>query len=172
MKPSLADIKSTIDALAGKINAPQHLLPTYSQSVDGAHPHIEIDKNGQLYLVIVERGQELRRDLAVDMNDLLYRVFVGVTLSLACDYEAGHRIANQDFRRLMFFKQEELLGILNAEWKLRMQKEHQWVLRGYPFDDNSDIRTEYSKRLTNNGIPASEAWTIACKKYPLPKTDQ
>jgi hypothetical protein len=171
MKPSLADIKSLVDALAEKINAPQHLLPTYGQSVDGAHPHIEIDKNGQLYFVVVERGIELKRDFAVDMNDLLYRVFVGVTLSMACNFEAKHRIPDQDFRRLMFFKQEELLGILNTEWKLRNQKEHQWVLKYYPFDDNSDVRTKYSKSLTNNGVPASEAWEIACKKYPLPKAD-
>lgn len=170
MKPSLADIKSLIDALAGKINAPQHLLPTYGYSVDGAHPHIEIDKNGQLYLVVVERGKELRRDFAVDTNDLLYRVFVGITLSMACDYELKHRIYNQDFRRLMFFKQEELLGILNAEWKLRIQNEHQWILNCYPFDDNSDARTEYSKSLTNKGLAASEAWSLACKKYPLPKS--
>jgi hypothetical protein len=170
MKPTLYDIKHLVDTLAEKINAPKHLLPTYGHSVDGAHPHIEVDKNGQLYYVIVERGEELKRDFAVDTDDLLYRVFADITFTMAGDYEVKHRIETEDFRRQMFAKQEELLSILNDKWKDREQKEHQWILRSYPFDDDVNIRADYSKQLTENGMPAMEAWTEACKKYPEPKT--
>jgi hypothetical protein len=117
MKPTLEDIKELVEKLAEKINAPQHLLPTYGHSIDGAHPHIEIDKNEQLYYVVVERGQELKRDFAVDIDDLLYRIFADITFSMAVDYEVKHRIESEDFRKQMFAIQEELLGILNGKWR-------------------------------------------------------
>src|SRR5688500_15522086 len=126
MKLSLDDIKNLVDTCAEKIDAPQHLLPTYGYSIDGAHPHIELDRNGQLYYVIVERGEELKRDFAVDTNDLLYRIFAGVTFEMATRFEVNHRIEGEDFRRQMFAKQEEFLGKLDNKWKERMQKEHSW----------------------------------------------
>jgi hypothetical protein len=38
MKSTLDEIKSVVNTLAEKINAPQHLLPTYGQSIGEAHP--------------------------------------------------------------------------------------------------------------------------------------
>jgi Immunity protein 63 len=169
MKVTLADIKILIDNLARKINAPQNLLPAYGQSIDGVHPHIEVDKNGQLYYLIVERGEELKRDFAGDTNDLLYRVFSGVTFSMAVDFELNNRIDTEDCRRQMFSKQQELLATLDKDWGKRIEKEHQWVLRTHPFDDLASIRVNYSKQLTDTGTESWTAWNEACKKYPLPK---
>ena len=135
MNPGLADIKTLVDSLAEKIKAPQNLLPTYGKTVDSAHPHIEIDSNGRLYYVIVERGEEIRRDLAVDTNDLLFKIFAGVTFSMACSFELKHRKKNEDFRRQLFSKQEELLGSLDKEWEIRQRKDHQRTLTAHPFED-------------------------------------
>jgi hypothetical protein len=170
MKFTLEEIKALIDTLAEKINAPKRLLPTYGHSIDGAHPHIEVDEsNGQLFYVIVERGQELKRDFAVDVDDLLYRVFSDVTFDMALQFELDNRIENEDSRRQMFAKQEELLGILSDKWQEREKKEHLSILRRNPFDDYASIRADYSKQLRDKGIPAMEAWIEACKKYPEPK---
>ena len=139
MKPTLEDIKLLVDKLAEKINAPHYLLPTYGHTNDAAQPHIEVDKKGQLYYIIVERGQELRRDFALDTNDLLYRIFADITFSMACAYELEHRIVNEDFRRQMFSKQEEYLSILNSEWGRREEEKHHYILSSYPFDDNNSI---------------------------------
>lgn len=135
MNPELDDIKTLVDSLAEKIKAPQNLLPTYGRTVDSAHPHVEIDSNCQLYYVVVERGEELRRESAIDNNDLLFRIFEGVTFSMACNFELKHRKKNQDFRRQLFSKQQELLGILDKKWELRQQEDHQQTLAKYPFDD-------------------------------------
>ena len=121
MNPGLTDIQALVDSLAEKIKAPQNLLPTYGKTIDSAHPHIEIGSNGQLYYVVVERGEEIRRDSAIDTNDLLFRIFSGITFSMACDFELKHRKKSQDFRRQLFSKQEELLGILHEEWRIREQ---------------------------------------------------
>jgi hypothetical protein len=171
MKLTLEEIKALVNTLAEKINAPQQLLPTYGQSIDGAHPHIEVDdRNGHLYYVIVERGQELKREFAVDTDDLLYRIFADVTFKMAVRFELDSRIESEDSRRQMFAKQEELLGILSDKWREREQKEHQRILRSHPFDDYASVRADYSKQLRNKGVPAMEAWTEACKKYPEPKS--
>ena len=135
MRTNLEEIRSLVESYAKKIEAPQQLLPTYGRTVDGAHPHIEIKENGEFFYVIVERGQELRRELAVDINDLLYKIFTDITFSMACAVAAKQRKGKEDFRRQMFLKHEELLGVLQEEWKFRMQKEHQLILMSYPFDD-------------------------------------
>ena len=97
-EPSLDDIKELVDSLAGKINAPQHLLPTYGRTIDGAHPHIEINNDGRFHYVVVERGEELSRDIASDMDDLLFMIFSSVTFSMACDFELKHRRKQEDTR--------------------------------------------------------------------------
>ena len=84
---------------------------------------------------MVERGEELSRDIASDMDDLLFMIFSSVTFSMACDFELKHRRKQEDTRRQLFSKQEELLGVLNEEWKIREQKEHQQILLKHPFKD-------------------------------------
>jgi hypothetical protein len=169
VKHTLDYIKSLVDDLAQKIAAPSFLIPSYGYSQIDAHPHIEVEKNGQLCYVIVERGKELRRDFAVDTDDLLYRIFAGITFSMAVKFEVNHRIAIEDSRRQMFAKQEELLGLLSESWKLREQKEHKYILRFHPYDDYQTNRADYAKELRDNGLSGTDAWSEACKKYPLPK---
>jgi hypothetical protein len=135
MNQSFDDIRELVNSLADKIKAPLQLLPTYGRTVDSAHPHIDIDGNGRYNYVVVERGEELSRDIAADTNDLLFMIFSGVTFSLACDFEVKHRRKNEDSRRQLFAKQEELLGMLNKEWRIREQKEHQEILKRHPFND-------------------------------------
>jgi hypothetical protein len=134
------------------------------------HIHVEVDeKNGQLFYVVTERGQELKRDFAVDTDDLLYRIFADVTFEMALRFELDNRIKSKDSRRKMFVKQEELLGILSDKWREREQKEHQRILRSHPFDDHASARVDYSKQLSDKGVPPMEAWTEACKKFPEAK---
>ncbi len=125
---TLAEIKAKVDELAGKIGASGYVLPTYGYSEDGARPHIEVDAQGYHY-VIVERGQELKRITTTNLDDLLYRIFEAITFSLACDYEATHRIPGQDFRILLFKHQIELLSALSTQWADRASAHHERLLR-------------------------------------------
>jgi hypothetical protein len=135
MNQSFNDIRELVNSFAGKLKAPQHLLPTYGATVDSAHPHVEIDGKGRYNYVVVERGEELSRDIATDTGDLLFMIFSDVTFSMACDYELRHRRKNEDTRRQQFSKQEELLGLLREEWRMRQQIEHQQILERHPFND-------------------------------------
>jgi hypothetical protein len=119
---TLDDIHGEVDRLAQLIGPPQDLLPSYGISRDFGYPHIEV--NGALMsYVVMERGQDIDRHSSVDLDDILYWVFQSVTFSMAVKWEVAHRVAGQDFRRLMWTKQFELLDVLNPHWTARCRRD-------------------------------------------------
>lgn len=165
-KYSLDDIKKKVDELALKINAPTNLLPGYGQQTSDAHPYIEVDNLGFMFYIISERGQEYERKMTDKIDDLLYRIFSGVTFSMACDYELKNRIEDKDCRRIMFEKQEELLGQLNDTWRQKENAEHQSILKTHPFDDLAGLRASYCGQLRQQGLSETEIDKLAYEKYP------
>lgn len=131
---TLPEIEAEINRLAVIVGASGYVLPTYGRTEDGAHPHIESDACGYHY-VVVERGKELRRDTTHEFDMLLYHVFETVTFSLACDYELAHRIAGEDFRRLLFSQQIKLLSSLSSTWAERKSLKYDRILQQSPFND-------------------------------------
>lgn len=168
-KYSLEDIKSKVNELAVKIEAPSNLLPDYGSSRDLAYPHIETDNLGFLYYVIIERGQEIERKVTDKLENLLYWIFRDVASSMASSYEMKNRNDNLDGRRISFKKQEELLGTLNESWKSKCVEEHNRILINYPFDDYAVIRANYCVELRKNGVEESKIWSLALEKYPEKK---
>ena len=165
-KYSLNDIKERVEELAKIINATTDLLPTYGYSKDFAYPHIEIDSFGRLHYVIIERGQELERKTTEKLDDLLYWIFTSVTFSMASDFELKNRIEDKECRRIMFEKQEELLGQLNESWRLKENAYHQSVLKRHPFDDLAGLRATYYGQLRKQGLSETEIDKLAYAKYP------
>ena len=131
---TLATVQRVVNILAGKIGASGYNLPTYGKSEDYARPHIEIDVRGYHY-VVVERGHEFDRKTTKDVYELLYWIFSDTTFVLAFDYERKHRVPGKDSRRLAFQKQEELLGILDEDWKSKEVASHNQILEIHPFND-------------------------------------
>ena len=164
---TLEEIKSEIDKLAQGVGASGSILPTYGHSEDFARPHIEVDDSGYHY-VVVERGKEEERFTTRVLNELLYRVFRDVTFTLAFDYELRHRVGGQDCRREGFRHQIELLSTLSPEWARRSADDQSKILHEHPFDDSADARATFTKELKEKGHSPSDAWRIACEKYPLP----
>jgi hypothetical protein len=166
MKYSLEEIKEKVQELASKINAPTDLLPTFGYSKDFAYPHIEVDNLGLLHYVVIERGQELDRKTTNKLDDLLYWIFADVTFNMACDYELKNRIEDKDFRRIMFDKQEQLLGQLNDIWRQTENEEHIRILKTHPFDDLAGLRATYFGELRKQGFSEIEISKMAYEKYP------
>ena len=135
MDMTLSDVKKQVDTLGERIDAPQTLLPTYGYSADGALPHIELDNFGNFHFVVVERGQELERRTTAILDELLYWIFDTITFSMACTFELKNRNHTQDFRRILFSKQEELLGCINIDWQERKRNDHSLILAKHPFVD-------------------------------------
>jgi hypothetical protein len=100
---------------------------------DGS-PYVEVDK--AYYFIIEERGIEFERRKTNDLDELLYWVFDSVTFTVASSFETRNRASNQDFRRMLFSKQEELLGELSPGWADRKADEHRAILNTHPFTDD------------------------------------
>ena len=131
---NLSQLNDRVEELARVIAAPKETLPTFGYSEQSGRPHVEVDANGYHY-VAAERGHEHSRQTTSDIDELLYAVFQDVTFVLACKYELNHRMTGQDFRRIMFAHQEDLLSRLNQSWGERGRLEHTHILEQYPFDD-------------------------------------
>ena len=147
------------------------MLPTYGCSIDGAHPHIEVDGRG-MHFVVVERGQELERKTTSDPNELAFWVFQSVTFDMAVAFELRNREEGKDNRRMMFAKQRELMELIDSTWRKRLEMYHEQVLKKYPFDDSAVARARHCKELRDSGTNSEKAWVLACAKYPLPEEKQ
>ena len=130
----LAYIEREMRRLAQAIGTPDHHIPTIGPSLYDARPYIEIDARGYHY-VISERGTETERLTTTSIDDLFYRVSRTLAFSAAVAYEGRHRVPGQDFRRVMFARQVELLNRVNPEWAARCASEHEETLRRHPFVD-------------------------------------
>jgi hypothetical protein len=164
---SLDEIEREVKRRAEVIGATGNMLPTYGHSDDLARPHIEVNEAGYHY-VIVEKGQELSRVTTPDLDELLYHVFRHVTHELAGRYEQGHRVKEQDFRRVMFQRQIDLLALLSPQWASQETLEHDQILQQSPYDDASDARSRLYTELRAKGYDAAAAWALSCEQIPLP----
>ena len=158
-------IKSSIKKLASIIEAPDKLIPTFGNSCD-SHPNIEVSDTGVLSYEIFERGKDIKRDYAIDLDHLLYIVFRDITSSMAIDFVSENSQPNIDSRRLQFQKQLELLAKLKKEWEQK-EKEHQVrIAIQFPFDDYNGKREAYLRDLIRNGFLYNEAIEKANNKFP------
>jgi hypothetical protein len=171
MMLTLAEIETKVNELAQKIEAPQSILPTYGYSDPTERPHVEVSAVAYYYIV-TERGQELSRYTAFDIDDLLYKIFDDITFDLSIKYEMSHRIMTQDSRRMHFQRQVELLSILSPNWAKRESQKHDEILKRHPYDDFEHIRIAFAKELREQEYSSDVIWKMACEKYPPPKATE
>lgn len=136
----LKEIKVIIISLAKKINVPHYLYPTYGKMPSRtrrsiANTTIMVDENGYHYL-IVEGKVELKHIIAEEIEELLYYIFGDITSDMAFEYEVENSIEDQDYRRIYFQKQLELLSIINQAYYEEKKAELEEQLKINPFNDN------------------------------------
>ena len=92
---TLSEIEAKVNKLAQKIGAPRSMLPAYGHSDPTERPHVEVSSIAYYY-VTTERGQETSRYTALELDELLYKIFANITFELAIKYELENRIEPQD----------------------------------------------------------------------------
>jgi hypothetical protein len=170
MTLTLPEIKELVDQLAERIGAPQNSLPTYGNSEQGNGVYVEVDSKGYQFIA-AERGKINERYITPDIDDLLYKIFEGVTFGFSCQYELAHRIEEQDCRRIMFQHQVELLSMLSPQWGERERQELNQILMKYPFDDFVNVRASLCVKLKEQGYSTKVIEKMAYEQYPLPKRE-
>ena len=164
---TLSEIEIKVNELAQKIRAPQNTLPSYGYSEQTARPHVEVSPRVYSY-VVAQSGQEVSRYTTHEIDQLLYTIFVDVTLVLAVRHAEKNRVENQDIRRVAFQRQIELLTRLSPQWGERTSQEQVQILEQAPFDDDGSLRYLYWKSLRDKGFSVAQANKMAHEKYPYP----
>ena len=131
MKEELEQLRSEYAKLCAAAELPTaiHFSPQHDGSA-----HVEFDGSGYSY-VVTERGSEFERRCTKNRDELLYWLVADAVFDVACAFEARHRIAGQDFRRLFFSKELELLAAIRPEWARRKRAEIEKVLESNPYND-------------------------------------
>jgi len=88
----------------------------------------------------IERGVINGHEITDDLFEISYWIYSFATSMMASRYELRHRINNQDFRRLMFKKQLELLELIGANYRKRGEMYIDETLKQAPYDDNNSTR--------------------------------
>lgn len=122
------EIKEMVELLAEQIAAPIDYLPTYNYSEDFARPHIEMQGN-EYHLLVIEKGQEIKRQRTYDIEELIYWIFDSVTFEMALRLEVLNRNEEEDFRIQLFKIQEDLIEKINPKYKNSLEVKHRKLLQ-------------------------------------------
>jgi len=166
---SLIEIQEIVKKLMQKLPEKIELnsILTFGDQEDLAKPNVEIDNYKNYNIIIIEKGQELERIVISKFDDLIYWIFEKITFRLASNYEMNNRNKNEDFRRILFKKQEQLLGVISDEWKTVKENEHSEILNVYPFKDKNDRKNDYWKKLIESNFYTDEIIELLVnKEYP------
>jgi hypothetical protein len=134
MNNRLDFLRERYTALAAEVGAPASLAEFHETPTDSGAPHIECEGLAFCY-VTTERGEELERRRTWDPDQVLYWLLHNLTFQMACDHGMKHRRPGKDFRRQLFARQLELLGMLKAEWRATCETELNAILQKHPFRD-------------------------------------
>ena len=126
------DLQEKIYEIGRIINAPRSWLIVLYQPVNDGSPYVSI-QGEELFYTSSERGCEISRKPISSLDELMYFIFEGATSMMALDYELDNRVEGQDFRRIYFSKQIELMSKLSPRWGERCRKEIEEILSSSPY---------------------------------------
>jgi hypothetical protein len=91
--------------------------------------------HGKFKYIVSERGNEFERIESPNPYEIMFHIFGNITHAMASNHELKNRVIGQDFRRIMFSKQLEILGLIDSEWQLKHQEYLNNLLKEYPYND-------------------------------------
>jgi hypothetical protein len=142
-------------------------LPIFGPSSEDGHPNVEFD-GLQFHYVSKERNVEYKHMVLPSSEDAMYQIFEDAAFRAGVRYSRARSVPGRSDRRLIYERQAELLGLLRPEWKSRIEVVQAEKLKSQPFDDCEKERADFARDLRGKGKTAGEAWTLACKQFPLP----
>ena len=134
MKKKLASLRKKYRQLVKQLGAPAAFQDFHETAQHDGSPHVEYEGDEFLY-VVTERGTRYDERRTTDEDEILYWLIADVTWAMAMGYEVKNRVDGQDFRRLLFAKDIELMDGINPEWGQRKQNKYEKILRKHPYND-------------------------------------
>ena len=137
----LSPIQTSYREYAIRIGVPPEKIQLNETPADNGAAHIECI-GSELCYVVTERGRELDRRRTENPDLLLYWLISDLTHALASSHAAKLRRQSEDFRRMLFAKQLELLGTIKEEWRERRAEEIAVVLATNPYRDSKPLESK------------------------------
>lgn len=132
--PPLSEILAEAREIGERLGLPPDILSNIESPNDFAAPYVVDD--GEYHYTVRERGRDIIRKSTKSTKELLYWIFIDMTFDAAKKYELEHRKDGQDFRRILFAKQLELLGAIDPAWRQRCLEGLNAFLLQTPFTDS------------------------------------
>ena len=131
---TIASVKSEYFRIARRLDATEEFIEFYETPQDLGYSHVEL-RNGIFHYITTERGAEIARRSTSDPEELMYWLISKLTWEMALRYELEHRNDPQDFRRILFRRQTELLMDINPIWAKKKKAELDAILADHPYLD-------------------------------------
>lgn len=132
---SIDVIQEEVDKLTLKIGYPVRSINLCTAPIGDGTPYISFE-NKEYNYIYSERGYEFSRKVTRSIDELLYWIVFDFVSEIAFEYELKHRIPGRDGRRMAFPMMINLMGIMNNEWRVKVQKEINEILSNAPYDDS------------------------------------
>ena len=95
------------------------------------------DPHAPYRYITAERGAIYCDEGAADLHRFLYYPLQDITHYIAGQYELDHHQPDQDFRRILFAKQLELLAAIHPDYAAWRKAEIDTVLQLHPYHDGA-----------------------------------
>ncbi|MDA8335172.1 MAG: Imm63 family immunity protein [Peptococcaceae bacterium] len=140
----------TTDEVKEYVSAKYQLLKEYAESegifkelgvyFGNGMPHnvegwyVYSDRCGYHY-VCTEKGNITSHQITDDLFDLSYWIFKGQIWVMASEYATKHKIGGQDFRRVYFAKELDLMALMGDNYRKRHEIAIDEILKNHPYND-------------------------------------
>ena len=128
-------LEKEFDRLAKKIKAPEKYKPTFGPNDNDIKPYVFQDYKNDFHYIYKERGEIVFDKTTYDFDEILFWIFEDITSTMSYDFELKNRNHKQDYRRIAFRFQLELMTELNKLWAERIVEKHNKILENHPFND-------------------------------------
>lgn len=135
MRKELKDLQNKYDRLAQRIKPCAAEYSFLTERQDNGSPHVEF-VDGAFHYVVTERGSEFERKATANIDEISYWLVYDLTFWMAVEYELKHRVPNQDFRRVMFAHQIEIMKKADLQFAERLKLEIADTLLENPYLDS------------------------------------
>lgn len=103
---------------------------------NGEGAYVYSDKMGY-HFVFTERGKVNLHKITDDLFEISYWIYADQIFKMSLKYATKHKKNNQDFRRVLFDKKLEMLGLLGTNYRKRGEIAIDEILKIAPYNDIS-----------------------------------
>lgn len=119
-------IKKRMKALGDRINLSPTDYPDLRKTDAWGGTYLKV-KGFKVYYIVMERGKEIDRIGFDRLDDALYKVFDEITFTLAATCDEAKKAPNNEYRKIVFARQLELLEKINPKYADSKRRENRMM---------------------------------------------